>query len=85
MKMSSIKPNQPSSSNPLYDLIPATQRKRVYAIFGLIGLILGAIVVGWTAVKHGDIPDWVTISVVVYNFLGVPFGALAAANTPAAR
>lgn len=71
----------PASSNPLYDLVPANQRRRVYAIFALLGLIAGAVQIAFLAIDP-DLPTWLNVSIVVYNFLSVPFGALAASNTP---
>jgi hypothetical protein len=72
---------QPSTSNPLYDLIPGNQRRRVYAVFALVGLIAGAVQVGFLAADP-NLPLWLNISIVVYNFLAAPFGALAASNIP---
>ena len=71
----------PASSNPLYDLVPASQRRRVYAIFALVGLIATAVQLAFLAIDP-NLPMWLNISIVVYNFLAVPFGALAASNTP---
>lgn len=71
----------PATSNPLYDLIPAKSRRTTYAIFALVGLIMGAVQVGFFAVDP-DLPTWLNVTIIVYNFLALPFGALAASNVP---
>jgi uncharacterized membrane protein YhhN len=69
----------PSSSNPLTDIVPASQRRRVYAIFGLVGLIAGAVQIAFLAIDP-DLPLWLNISIAVYNFLALPMSALATSN-----
>lgn len=76
--MSSLVPT-PSSSNPLTDIVPASQRRRVYAIFGLIGLIAGAVQIAFLAMDP-NLPLWLNITIAVYNFLALPMGALASSN-----
>jgi hypothetical protein len=77
--MSLPQPNQPRT-NFLEDLIPATQRKRVYALYGLVGFLLGALALAYAAVSQELPPTWVIISVVIYNFASPFFSALATAN-----
>jgi hypothetical protein len=64
--------------NPIEALIPAKTRPYIYAVFGLVGIILGAISVGLLA--HGKLPEWAAIATVVYNFLAPFFSALATAH-----
>jgi hypothetical protein len=70
------------SNNPLEDIVPVNQRRRVYAAFWLVGLALGCLTVAF-ATTGGDVPKWDEIANAVYVFLGVPFGALAQANAKA--
>lgn len=72
-------PNQPST-NFLEDLIPSASRKRVYALFGLVGFLLAAIMVAMMAVTEELPPVWLIVSVTVYNFSTPFFSALATAN-----
>ena len=53
----------------------------MYAIFALVGLIATAVQLAFLAIDP-NLPMWLNISIVVYNFLAVPFGALAASNPP---
>lgn len=73
-------PNQPRT-NFLVDLIPATQRKRAYAVHGLVGFLIGALFLAVAAIQQGLPPNWLIIAVVVYNFSSPFFNALATANT----
>lgn len=66
----------------LTDIIPAGYRKRVYAVYAVIGVILGAVQVGFGAAEAGQ-PDWLTVSLAVYAFLGGAVGVTAVQNTPA--
>ena len=75
-------PIQPSEGL-LTDLVPVTHRKRVYALFGLVGLLLGATFVGFLAandMKLEAIPQWLTVAVAVYLFLTPFFSKLATDN-----
>lgn len=71
----------PATSNPLYDLIPAKSRRTTYAVFGLLGLILGAVQIAFLAVDP-NLPTALNVCILVYNFFALPFGALAASNVP---
>lgn len=61
--------------------IPARIRARVYAIFGVLGLAVGATQVGYSAADAGQ-PTWLTVVLAVYAFLGTGIGYTARANTP---
>ena len=45
-------------------------RKWIYRVFGFIGLVLGAVQVGFASTPGGIQPDWLTTSLAVYAFLG---------------
>jgi hypothetical protein len=62
----------------LRDIIPASWRKPIYAIYAVLGVVLGAIQI----VIEPD-PDWLETSFAVYAFLGAAVGAVASGNTPA--
>lgn len=65
--------------NRLIDVIPAHQRKLVYAGFAAFGVLLGAVQVGFGAAQAGQ-PVWLTVALAVYAFLGGAIGATANAN-----
>lgn len=69
--------------NALLDIIPAEGRKYVYAVYALIGLVLGATQVGFLAA--GDQPLWLTVSLAVFGFVGTAIGATASANTTSTK
>lgn len=58
----------------------AKARKAIYGIYVIGILVIGAIQVGFAAISAGQ-PDWLTVALAVGAYLGVPVGALAAANT----
>ena len=62
----------------LRDIIPASWRKPIYAIYAVIGVVLGAIQI---AIEPD--PSWLVTSMTVYVFLGGAVGAVANSNTPA--
>lgn len=65
--------------NPLAD--KPGLRKKVYSAFWLVGLLLGALQVGYAA-DDGDDPNWILPSLAVYAFLGTGVGYTASKNTP---
>lgn len=67
----------------LTDIIPASSRKVVYAIFAVIGFVVGQIGVGFVI---GQVvpPLWYLITAAVVSNLGVAIGATAASNINAA-
>lgn len=72
--------NQPNNiGNIISD--PGT-RKAIYAVYAVIGFVIGAIQVGWAAAELGQ-PVWLTVALAVYGFSGAAFGGLAVTNTPA--
>lgn len=60
--------------NLLTDIIPATGRKYVYALYALAGVIVGALAIA--GVDVGKAPD-------VIAYLGIALGLTAASNTAA--
>lgn len=61
----------------------STIRKAIYGIYGIGVVILGAAQVAFaTAPELGGQPVWLTVSLAVAAYLGVPISALALANTP---
>lgn len=73
-------PAVPIQQGFLVDLVPAAQRKRVYAAYGLVGFLIGALTAGFAAVNQAMPPNWLVIALVVYTFSGPAFSALAGAN-----
>lgn len=63
------------------ELIPAQYRKTAYAIFALIGVILGGTQVGFDAAEAAQ-PIWLTVALAVYAFVGGALGLTAAQHTP---
>ncbi|WP_134324723.1 hypothetical protein [Cumulibacter soli] len=66
----------------LTNVIPASQRKVVYAVFAVIGVLLGAVQVAYGAADT-DQPTWLIVTWAVYGFLSGAVGATAGSNTPA--
>jgi heme O synthase-like polyprenyltransferase len=54
-------------------------RKVVYNVFTVLGIVLGAIQVGIAALAAAQ-PDWLTVSLAVYAFLGGALGITASTN-----
>lgn len=65
--------------NRLIDIVPGHQRKQAYAVFAALGVLIGAIQVGFGAAQAGQ-PVWLTVALAVYAFLGGAIGATANAN-----
>ena len=66
--------------------IPAIWRLRLYAVFVIVGVILGAVQVGTASLDNASQPDWLTVALVVYAYLGTALGFTAAVNvTPTAN
>ena len=65
----------------LRDILPAHYRKVAYALYAVVGVLLGAIQVGYGAAEAGQ-PVALTVALAVYAFLGGALGVTAAQNTP---
>lgn len=61
-------------------LLPAKGRQRFYITYGLIVIVTGAIEVGYNSVEGLATPTWLTVTLAVVRYLGIPFSALAATN-----
>ena len=57
-------------------------RKGIYAAYVVLGFIIGATQVAFSAADNGQ-PTWLTVALAVYAFASVPVGSLALANTSA--
>lgn len=60
--------NPDEINNALSDLLPASARKKLYALFVLFGVLAGAGAIGFAAAGV-DVPIWVLVVTAVYNFL----------------
>lgn len=65
----------------LTDIFPPEIRSKIYWVFALLGLILGATQVGFSAAELEQ-PSWLTVLLAVYGFVGGAIGFTAQANTP---
>lgn len=63
------------------DILTPAIRSKVYAVYAILGLILGATQVGFAAAEAGQ-PVWLTVALAVYAFVGGALGFVAQANTP---
>lgn len=62
------------------DIIPPNVRKPAYAIYALLGVVIGATQVGFASAEAGQ-PTWLTVALAVYAFVGGALGLTAATNT----
>ena len=60
----------------LVDIIPAEWRKPIYAIYAVLGVVLGAI-----QIALDPDPSWLMTTMAVYAFVGGAIGFVASANT----
>lgn len=63
--------------------IPASVRGPIYAVYAVLGVVVGGTQVAYFAIP-GDDPLWLLVTGAVYLFLGGAIGYTAASNTPAA-
>lgn len=66
--------------NPLTTISPKV-RSRLYLVSFLVGILLGAVQVGYQSADAG-FPVWLKVALSVYAFLAGALGLTAAANTP---
>lgn len=64
----------------LKDIITPKARKPIYAVYAIVGLVLGATQVGFSAAESGQ-PVWLTVALAVFAFVGTALGFTAASNT----
>lgn len=67
----------------LTDILPANARKTLYAVYALVGVVLGAIQVAYLNIDGQ--PEWLTVALAVFGFLGTALGATAASNITEAK
>ncbi len=63
----------------LTDIATPTTRRRTYAAYSTLGLLIGAVQAGFGALDAAA-PDWLKVTLAVYAFLGTAIGATAASN-----
>ncbi|WBL18532.1 hypothetical protein [Citricoccus sp. NR2] len=66
------------------DTIPGAYRKAIYAGYAVLGVIIGAIQVGYASAELGQ-PTWLTVALSVYAFVGGAVGITATTYTPRAE
>src|SRR5699024_7638101 len=64
----------------IFEGINPTTRKTAYYVYGLIGVAIGAIQVGYSAAELGQ-PTWLTVALAVFSFIGAAFGITSGQNT----
>ena len=64
----------------LNDLDPKT-RKRIYQIFALVSLAIGAVAVAYSSIPGVDLPAWQIAAANVWAFIGTGIGYVAQSNT----
>jgi len=65
----------------LSQIISDRARKIVYAVYALAGVVLGSVYVAYQSTP-AEQPEWLTVAVAVFAYLGTAFGALAGGNVP---
>jgi hypothetical protein len=68
----------------LLQAVPEKYRGLFYALFGVVGVALGATAVGFAA-AGAALPVWFQVASAVYAFLGGPAALTARANLPSQR
>ena len=68
----------------LLQAIPEKYRGLIYSLFGVVGVVLGALAVGFVTAGAG-IPTWLQVASAVYAFLGGPAALTARANLPSQK
>jgi protein-S-isoprenylcysteine O-methyltransferase Ste14 len=63
------------------EYMPARWRKSIYAAYAIVGVLIGAIQVGFAAADIGQ-PGWLTVALAVYAFVGGAIGLTAKSHTP---
>lgn len=57
-------------------------RKKIYAVYAIIGLALGSVQVGYSAAEAGQ-PVWLTVALAVFAYVGGAVGFAAQSNVDA--
>lgn len=56
-------------------------RKKIYAAYWAVGVLLGAIPIGYTAVPDTSVPTWSLVVMALYGYFGIALGFTADKNT----
>lgn len=68
----------------LKEIISPALRSKLYAVYAVLALVLGAVQVGFASADAGQ-PTWLTTTLAVFVFVGAGLGFTAQANTPTDR
>jgi hypothetical protein len=68
------------ATTPLTNLAPAQYREKIYWVYALVGVVLGAIHIAVVTIDANVMPDWLKVALAVYAYLGVALGATAGSN-----
>lgn len=68
----------------LKEIISPALRSKLYAVYAVLALVLGAVQVGFASADAGQ-PTWLTTTLAVFVFVGAGLGFTAQANTPAGQ
>jgi ABC-type xylose transport system permease subunit len=63
----------------LKDIIPAAWRQIVYAVYAVIGFIIGGVQVAYATAGEGQ-PEWLLVALAVLAYAGVALGIVAGSN-----
>lgn len=56
-------------------------RKKLYTAYWAIGILLGAVPVGYAAVPDASVPMWSLVAMALYGYFGIALGFTADRNT----
>lgn len=65
--------------SPLTDILSVRERRIMYLVYALVGLIFGSIQVGYSAGESGQ-PGWLSVAWAVFGFVGTGLNLTAASN-----
>jgi hypothetical protein len=63
------------------EFLPPVWRRAVYVTYAIIGVVIGAIQVGYAAAELAQ-PVWLIVTLAVYAFVGGAVGLTATSHTP---
>ena len=64
---------------PLTGIFTPSIRQKIYFVYALVGVVLGAIQVAYSSLQIGQ-PPWLVVALAVFAFIGGPLGLTAASN-----
>jgi hypothetical protein len=70
------------AANPLVNIFGSALRGRLYAVYAVVGLVIGSVQAGYSAVadRGVEVPAGVQVALAVYAYLGIALGFTAASN-----